>query len=185
MVTARKAPAKQVGTTMAAAPVSTELAEFKYIQGSIPTVAEVSAAIKGGYKLAVEDSEGASILPSILDNASSPDQLFLTPELEKTKEHLDETLTIFSVDGCNNSDFDEGKLGIYLVVTVANEEGEVFRMAVGTEQPLGLILALREMDAFPWRVAFVLADKKTKRGFTPVNLESRTSLDKHGNKLDF
>lgn len=154
-------------------PSSGTMAVSRVLNG-VPTAAQVAAAIAAGEKLYVDEEtgEGVSIIPALIANASKPEDLFGGSELEQVKNHLGETLRVLGINNVNNSDFEDG-LGIYIVCTVVNNNGETFALGVGAADAVAKICALNDMGAFPYDVAFVEADKKTKRGFTPINLESR------------
>ena len=149
-----------------------------YSVDDIPTKAQVIEALASGSKLYFAGDENAtSILPGILANAENPLDLFAAGELDAVKNHLGEELTILSVDGVRNSDFEEG-LGIYLIVTAATPDGEEIRLAVGSTDGVAKLAALHEMGAFPWKVAFEQSTKPTKNGFFPINLVSRQPQDR-------
>lgn len=159
-------------------PARTEVVVASFPIEDVPTKAQVIEAIASGSKLYFDgDETTGSILPGILANAENPLDVFAVGELEKVEDHYGEVLTILSIDGVRNSDF-EGGLGIYLVVSAATVEGEVIRLAVGQMDPVAKLAALNEMNAFPWKVAFEQSEKATKGGFHPVNLVSRQPQEK-------
>lgn len=136
----------------------------------IPTTQEVVAALTTGSKLYVAgDDTATSILPGILAGAEKAVDVFGGGELEKLEDHLGEKLTVLSVDGARNSDF-EGGLGIYLIVSAADPNGEVIQLSVGTQDGVGKLVKLHELHAFPWTVRFERATKATKGGFYPINM---------------
>ena len=150
-----------------------EVVVASYTIDDIPTKSQVIEAIASGSKLYFDgDENGSSILPGILAGAENPIDVFAAGELEAVKNHLGEELTIFSVDSVRNSDFDEG-LGVYLIVTADTTDGEEIRLAVGSTDGIGKLVALHEMKAFPWKVAFEQASKATKNGFFPINMVSK------------
>ena len=170
----RNTPAKS-GTRKPAPRASTSVAlAATFTVDTVPTRAQVVDAIASGSKLYFDgDESGAStILPGILSSADSPLDVFATGELEKVEDHYGEILTVLSIDGVRNSDF-EGGLGIYLVVSAATIEGEVIRLGVGSTDAVGKLVTLNELGAFPWKVSFERATKATKAGFFPVNLVNR------------
>jgi hypothetical protein len=139
----------------------------------IPSSELVVQALNDHTKLFFDgDTSGDSFLASVIDGAQSADDLFAESELDAVENHLGETLTIQSVDGVRNSDF-EGGLGVYLIVTATTLDGELLRLAVGQGDPLAKIVKLHELDALPYPVAFERSEKPTKRGFYPINLLGR------------
>jgi len=166
----RKAATKKPGTA-----ITKRKATPSVIVTGIPTSQQVAEAIASGEKLYVDvdDTErGASILPGIIEHAEKAEDLFGTAELAAVKNHLDETLRVLGIASVNNSDFAEG-LGIYIVITVVDTNGEVFNLGVGAADPMAKLLKLNELGAFPYDVAFVQAEKATRAGFRPINLETR------------
>ena len=171
----RKTPAK-VSTRK---PSTTVALAATYTIDAVPSKSQVIDAIASGSKLFFEgDESGAStILPGILSAADNPLDVFAGGELEKVEDHYGEILTVLSIDGVRNSDF-EGGLGIYLVVSAATIEGEVIRMGVGSTDAIGKLVTLNDLGAFPWKVSFERATKATKAGFFPVNLVNRQPAEK-------
>lgn len=189
---AKRAPAKKA-TRQAAAKKPTAsrapavIAEADYTITEIPTVEQVKTALAEGVKFYFDgESDTGSFLATTLERASTPDDLFAESELVKIKEHLGETFDLMGIDAVRNSDFnEEGGLGIYLIVSAVDSEGELVKLGVGQVDPLGKIVALHEMNAFPWRVSFEKSEKQTKRGFFPINLVNRQARTKSGAKTDF
>ena len=146
---------------------------------TIPTRSQVIDAIASGSKLYFDGDESGTntILPGILSAAESPLDVFAGGELEKVEDHYGEILTVLSIDGVRNSDF-EGGLGIYLIVSAATIEGEVIRLGVGSTDAIGKLVALNDLGAFPWKISFERSTKATKAGFFPVNLVNRQPADK-------
>ena len=142
---------------------------------TLPTVADIAAAVKGRYKLFYDGPEdGGSILANAITSATSGADLFAASELEKVNDHLGETLVIQSLDAVRNSDFEEaGGLGIYLIVTATDVDGVLMRLGVGSADAVGKIVALAELDSLPWAVAFERSTKATRAGYFPINLVSR------------
>lgn len=175
-----KAPAKRATS-------SGVIEEASYVISSIPTVAEFTQALREGGKLFVDEdaTETGSFLAEALDRAESGADVFSAGgELLHVKEHLGEVFTILGIDAVRNSDF-EGGVGVYLIVSAIDSEGELVKLDVGQTDPMGRLLKLYELNAFPWRVAFEKSEKATKGGFFPINLVSRQALDKSGGRVDF
>ena len=171
---AKKQPGKAIATRDSS-PVVPEGATLEIYD--IPTAADISSAIKGGYKLYYDGvtSEG-SLLADQMDRSSTPEELFAESELEKLDDHLGELFTILSIDAVRNSDF-EGGLGIYLIVSAADEDGTVIKLSIGAGDPLGKIVKLHEMGALPWAVSFERSARETKAGFHPINVVNRQLKD--------
>ena len=180
-----KAPAKRA--TSVAFSESGVIEEASYVISSIPTVAEFTQALRGGGKLFVDEdaTETGSFLAEALDRAESGADVFSAGGgLLHVKEHLGEVFTILGIDAVRNSDF-EGGVGVYLIVSAIDSEGELVKLDIGQTDPMGKLLKLHELNAFPWRVTFEKSEKATKGGFFPINLVSRQALDKSGGKVDF
>ena len=155
----------------------------------IPSVEQVKEALTSGSKFYLDDdgsAETGSFLNSVLERAATPEALFAESELVNLKEHLGEAFVLQGIDAIRPSDFvEEGGLGVYLIVSAVDSEGELVKLAVGARDPFAKIVALHQMDAFPWRVSFEKAEKATKRGYFPINLVNRQATTKSGSKVDF
>lgn len=167
----------KLATTKAAAPEVIE--EASLVLYDIPTSAQVAEAIRSGSKLFVEgESDGSSILVDTLDNATTGEDVFAENELLSVKEHYGETFVVQRIVSVRNSDFDEaGGLGIYLIVEATTVNGELVKLAVGAKDPIGKLVKLHELGAFPWAVVFERSTKATKAGFYPVNMFSRQGVN--------
>ena len=163
-------------------PVNVQRAMAKPIDAAIsiyeiPSSEMVVEALTNRQKLYFDgDVSGDSYLADTINNAESGDDLFAASELDAVEDHLDETLTIRSIVGVRNSDF-EGGLGVYLIVEAVTLDGEALRLAVGQSDPLAKIVKLHELEQLPWPVAFERSKKPTKSGFYPINLLSRKQRD--------
>jgi hypothetical protein len=170
---ATKALATTAKPARAKRTTSSEVTAVSYAIDDIPTSQQVLDAIETDSKLYFDGDESTtSILPGILGAAEKPIDVFGSGELEKVEDHFGETLNILSLDGVRNSDF-EGGLGVYLIVTASTIDGEIIRLGVGNTDAVAKLVKLNEMGAFPWAVSFDLSTKATKRGFFPINLNSR------------
>lgn len=153
--------------------VAPEPVEGAVVIYDLPTVAEVRDAIKHRTKLFYDgETDSESILAQTLGKASTPDALFAESELGKVEDHLGETLTITELAGVRNSSF-EGGLGVYLIAVAITQDGEELRLAVGQSDPVGKLIALHEMGALPFAVAFERSERPTRSGFYPINLLDR------------
>jgi hypothetical protein len=180
------AVSKALATTKKAAPRKTAvakkpsgtIAQADYTITDLPSVSQIVEALTEGSKL-FYDGETSTQGESIRD-------MFAEESLEKIKDHFGEKLIVTSVDGVRNSEFDDGGgLGVYLIISAVDPEGEVLKMAVGTSDGIGFISRLNEEGELPWAVSFEKATKATRSGYFPVNCVSRQSFDKAGNKTDF
>lgn len=167
MATSKNTPAR---TSQAPRPRATgEVVTASIAIDGVPTRAQVADAIRNHSKLYFDGApQAGSILPSILENATTPEELFSSGELQKVEDHYGEELKILSVDGVMNSDFKES-LGIYLIVTAVTPDGEVLHLPVGHQSGLAVLAGLYEMDALPWVVIFERSTKATENGFYPIN----------------
>lgn len=172
LATRAATPARKSGATIVQAAVDiTEL----------PSTEMVIEAIREGTQFHFAgENDGSSVLASTLERfvnkgeSASLSDLAESSELDATKDHLDEWLTILSIDGINNADpanAGPGTLGVYLVVSYATRDGEIRKMAVGAKSPFGYIVALNEADLLPAVIRFVKAERPTKSGFYPINVE--------------
>jgi hypothetical protein len=167
------APARKRPAAIAEAAIEVEVEGF-------PTAAVIEQALREKVKLHVadEDEGGVSVLLSTLANATTADDLFAGSELEKLTDHLGETLVIRSLDAVRNSDFDEGALGVYAIVTaVVHSTGELVKIAIGATEPFAIVCALHEMDALPRALRFERSEKTTKAGFRPINVVDAGSAE--------
>ena len=183
------ATAKKTGTALAKPAPPGETAMVSVSIESIPTAEQIADAIEGGYKLYFEgENTGGSILVDKLRNLKSGADLFSAADLEKVQDHLGETVTIMKIDSVVNADekyADQAGLGIFLVCTVVDSQGESAKWGIGAQDPVGVIVGLHDLGLLPWKVSFELAEKPTKRGFRPINTVSRTTMTDDGEKLDF
>ena len=127
-----KAPAKRATS-------SGVIEEASYVISSIPTVAEFTQALRGGGKLFVDEdaTETGSFLAEALDRAESGADVFSAGGgLLHVKEHLGEVFTILGIDAVRNSDF-EGGVGVYLIVSAIDSEGELVKLDIGQTDPMG------------------------------------------------
>ena len=190
------AVSKALATTKKAAPHKTAvakkpsgtIAQADYTITDLPSVSQIVEALTEGSKLFYDgetSTQGESMLLDRLTKGSVRD-MFDEASLEKIKDHFGEKLIVTSVDGVRNSEFDDGGgLGVYLIISAVDPEGEVLKMAVGTSDGIGFISRLNEEGELPWAVSFEKATKATRSGYFPVNCVSRQSFDKAGNKTDF
>jgi hypothetical protein len=140
----------------------------------------VADAIREHSKLYYDGPEDeGSMLPTMLENAQKPEDLFSADKLDKVEEHYGEELKILSVDGVRNSDF-EGSLGIYLVVSAVTVDGEILHLPVGHQSGIAVLAGLHEMNAFPWVLVFERSEKATKSGFFPINTVSAQPFEVPG-----
>jgi len=178
LATTKRAPTK-------AAPAVIE--EGEYVISGVPSLAQVKEVLESGSKFYLDDtsSDTGSFLASTLA-ADTPEGLFAESELLSTKDHLGEVFVIEGIDAVRPSDYDEpGGLGVYLVVSAIDSDGELVKLSVGSKDAFAKIVALSEMGSLPWRVSFEKAEKATKRGFFPINLVNRHASTKSGKKVDF
>jgi hypothetical protein len=177
-----------LATTKKAAPRSTskEITQADYVVTDVPTLAQFTEAVQEGVKLVYEGSEQTdNFLADTLTSATSTADLFGgASELLKVEEVLGTVLTLTGIDAVRNSDFEDG-MGIYLIVSAVDPEGEAVKLAVGNKSGIGVILGIHENDDFPWKVSFERSSKPTKRGFFPINIVNRQVVDKNGKKVDF
>lgn len=185
------ATSKAMATTKKAAPrrAPAVIEQGEYVISGIPTVEQVKEVLTSGSKFYLDDdgsAETGSFLNSVLDRAQTPEALFAESELLSVKEHLGEVFVLEGIDAIRPSDFnEEGGLGVYLIVSAVDSDGEVVKLSIGARDPFAKVVALHEMGAFPWRVSFEKAEKATKRGFFPVNLVNRQATSKSGSRVDF
>ena len=177
--TTKKAVAKK------AAPKAIE--EAAYVIEGIPTVEQFTTALKENAKLYVEgEGETGSFLAETIERAETGQDVFGGGgELLKVKEHLGEVFNVLGIDAVRNSDFnEEGGMGVYLIISAVDANGELVKIGVGQTDPMGKLVKLNELEAFPWRVSFETSKKETRRGFKPINLVSCQALDKNGQKVE-
>lgn len=144
----------------------------------LPSIELVAECIANRTKLYF-DGEGreGSVLADTLNRAKTGSDLFAESELVKMADHLGETLTVLSIDGVNNSDEGNDGLGVWLVVSMSTQDGELIKMAVGAADAFAKIIALNEFGELPFPVAFERSTKKTRSGFYPINCVSRRQKD--------
>lgn len=163
--------------------------EGEYVISGVPSLAQVKQVLESGSKFYLDDTSSGdtgSFLASTLGRADTPEGLFAESELLSTKDHLGEVFIIEGIDAVRPSDYDEpGSLGVYLVVSAIDSDGELVKLSVGSKDAFAKIIALSEMGSLPWRVSFEKAEKATKRGFFPINLVNRQATTKSGKKVDF
>lgn len=184
------ATSKALATAKKAAPrrAPAVVEQGEYVISGIPSVAQVKEVLTSGSKFYLDDdgsAETGSFLNSVLERAQTPEALFAEYELLSVKNHLGEVFILEGVDAVRPSEFAESELGVFLIVSAIDSEGEVVKLAIGAKDPFAKIVALHEMGAFPWRVSFEKSEKATKKGFFPVKLVNRQATAKGGQRVDF
>lgn len=155
---------------MASKTTSTDL-----VLSGIPTSAEILYAVENGQAIYIENEATEADILGRIAKATSIEEIFGgSGELKSPTSVLGTSLRVISVDGIRQSDPDKaGGLGVYLVITVVDPDGESFSMAVGSGDAIVKLLRLRELGALPRWVAFVESEKLTKNGRRPINLVDR------------
>lgn len=163
-----------------------EVVTADYVISGVPSLEQYLECVREGSKFFLEDEgEIGSFLAETLERAKTTADLFGgSEELLKVEENLGTVFTLLGIDAVRKSDFSDG-MGIYLIVSATDPEGELVKLAVGNQSGIGVILGISENDDFPWKVAFERSQKATKKGFYPINIVSRQVVDNNGNKVDF
>ena len=178
LATTKKAPARAKPTG--------EVVVADYVISGVPSLEQFKEAVREGAKFYLEDEgETGSFLAETLDRAETTADLFGgDSELLKVEQNLGTVFTLLGIDAVRRSDFADG-MGIYLVVSATDPDGELIKLAIGNQSGIGVILGIAENGDFPWKVSFERSQKATKRGFYPINILNRQTLDKTGKKVDF
>jgi hypothetical protein len=152
------------------------------VPGELPTADLIVLAVANHLKLKIEnDVSEADVLARYASAGSGADLFKPLGKLTLPKENLGTTFSLQKILGARNSDFDNDDsgsgVGVYLIVEAASPDGEVVALAIGSNDGMTKVLRLAEIGALPWAVAFEQADKKTPRGFFPINMVDRQPAD--------
>jgi hypothetical protein len=147
------------------------------VPASGATSQELIAAIKGGYKVRVDDaggSEEAFLLRTLTADFTDEQTLLDGVKLTPLEQLLNVPLRITAYRGMRNSDFEESGLGVYVIVEVADSKGIAYTTSIGSSDGICKVVRLAEAGAIPQKqwTLFERAAKATKAGFHPINMRS-------------
>ena len=156
---------------------TTDVAEVTANGVAVPssgaTSDQIRYALTNDLKLWV-DTEGGTeedFLLRTLNVDGGEDAILGGTGLTKAEDLIGVPFRIVNYDGMRNSTFDESRLGVYAVVTVADKDGTLYTTALGSADAICKVVKLHEGGHIPSSWAMLeKSTKATARGFYPVNL---------------
>ena len=152
--------------------MSNQTTNTDVVVSTLPSSAEIAMAISNGMKVTIGDTVTEGDIANRIAGATTLEDIFGGGELAHVKDFLGTTLNVLAIEGARNSDF-EGGVGIFLIVKVADPDGEIFSMSVGIADGVQKLVKLQELGLLPCKVAFEQSTKATRSGFYPINLVLR------------
>jgi hypothetical protein len=138
------------------------------------TSEQIRYALANDLKLWVASEGGTEedFLLRTLDATGGEDEILGGTGLTKAEDLLGIPFKITGYSGMHNSDYEESRLGVYVVVTVADRDGVTYTTALGSNDAIVKVVKLAEAGAIPQKGWSMLekSAKPTARGFHPVNL---------------
>ena len=158
------------------APTGTVKGTDLVVPSSGSSVADLKYAIANGLRLFV-DEEGMdedTFLLRQLDKSGDEAAILAEGALTPLEAILNVPVRLVEYHGMRNSSYQESKLGVFVVIDVADADGTTYTIAGGSADVIVKVVQLAEAGSIPSKgwIVFEKATKPTAAGFYPVNMKA-------------